>query len=145
MVFTNIKDAFRYHKFLENNISTLSYYLRDDNNLTKITEEHQRSKSNIDVQNETINMTTERTYNCEIKDIVYLIKQLIEEKLKLSLAIEDAKKNIKLDWVENGSNLTLDSAIEFNKYYHNIIDNLKRLIDLKSSESKKHEQGINSM
>jgi hypothetical protein len=119
--------------------------LRDDNNLTKITEEHQRSKSNIDVQNETINMTTERTYNCEIKDIVYLIKQLIEEKLKLSLAIEDAKKNIKLDWVENGSNLTLDSAIEFNKYYHNIIDNLKRLIDLKSSESKKHEQGINSM
>ena len=133
----NLKESYRYHNFLDTNISTLISYLRSENNVIKVSETHQKSKSNQDVQDEVIDATTERQYNCKIEDITFLVKQLVEEKLKLSLAIEDAKKNITLEWIEDGRKLTLDSAIEFNKNVRNMTNNLKYLVDLKSSEYKK--------
>ncbi len=137
MFIINIKESYRYHNFLDTNISTLISYLRSENNVIKVTETHQKSKSNQDVQDEVIDATTERQYNCKIENITFLVKQLVEEKLKLSLAIEDAKKNITLEWIEDGRKLTLDSAIEFNKNVRNMTNNLKYLVDLKSSEYKK--------
>lgn len=133
----NLKESYRYHNFLDANINTLLSYLRFENNVTKVIETHQKGKSNQDAQDEVINTTTERQYDCKIEDIAFLIKQLIDEKLKLSLAIEVAKKNIILNWIENGNNLTLDSAIEYNKNIRNMVNNLKYLVDLKSSEYKK--------
>jgi hypothetical protein len=133
----NLKESYRYHNFLDTNITTLLSYLREESNIVKVTETHQKSKSNQDVQDEVIDATTERQYNCKIEDITFLVKQLVEEKLKLSLAIEDAKKNITLEWIEDGRKLTLDSAIEFNKNVRNMTNNLKYLVDLKSSEYKK--------
>ena len=133
----NLKESYRYHNFLDTNISTLLSYLRYENNVIKVTESHQKSKSNNEAQDEEIDATTERQYSCKIEDITYLVKQLVDEKLKLSLAIEDAKKDVLLDWTEDGKNLTLDSAIEFNKNVRNIVSNLKYLVDLKSSEFKK--------
>lgn len=133
----NLKESYRYHNFLDTNISTLLSYLRYENNVIKVTESHQKSKSNNEAQDEEIDATTERQYSCKIEDIAYLAKQLVDEKLKLSLAIEDAKKDVLLDWTEDGKNLTLDSAIEFNKNVRYIVGNLKYLVDLKSSEFKK--------
>ena len=133
----DIKNSYRYHNFLDSNITTLLSYLRYENNVIKVTETHQRSKSNQDAQDEVIDATIERQYNKKIEDIVYLVKQMCDEKLKLSIAIEEAKKSIALDWIEDGKNLTLDSAIEFNKNIRNMASNLKYLVDLKSTESKK--------
>jgi hypothetical protein len=137
MVIINLKESFRYHTFLDSNITALSYYIKTENNVVKLTEVHQKSKSNNEAVDETVDMTTERTYTCKVEDIAYLVKQLIEEKLKLSLAIENAKKNIVLDWQEDGKNLTLDSAVEFNKQIRSMIANLRYLVDLKSTEFKK--------
>jgi len=137
MFIINIKESYRYHNFLDTNISTLLSYLHYENNVIKITETHQKSKSNQDVLDEVIDSTTERQYDKKVEDISFLVRQLIDEKLKLSLAIEDAKKSITLDWVEDEKYLTLDSAIEYNKNIRNIASNLKYLTDLKSSEYKK--------
>jgi hypothetical protein len=67
---------------------------------------------------------------------VFLINQLVNEKLKLSQSIEDAKKDLFLDWKENNINLSLDSAVEFAKKSRDLANNLKCLVDLKASESK---------
>jgi len=134
----SLKESFRQLNFLEKNISTLSRSLSNTSNAITIKEIHQKSKVNQDAEDETIDMTAERIYpNASIVDIAFLVKQLVDQKLELSLAIETAKKSLILDWTENGVNLTLDSAIEYAKKSRELANNLKSLVDIKSSEEKK--------
>jgi len=134
----SLKESFRQLNFLEKNISTLSRYLSNTSNAITIKEIHQKSKVNQDAVDETIDMTAERTYpNASIVDIAFLVKQLVDQKLELSLEIENAKRNLVLEWTENGVNLTLDSAVEYAKKSRELADNLKSLVDIKSSEGKK--------
>jgi len=133
----SLKESFRYLNFLERNISTLSRYLSNTSNAIKVEEIHYKSKTNPDTTDETIDMTSERTYPCNIVDIAFLVKQLTDQKLQLSLAIEDAKRNLVLDWKENGINLTLDSAVEHAKKSRELANTLKSLVDIKVNESKK--------
>lgn len=133
----SIKEACRYQNFLESNIRSLTFYINNVSNAVRIKELHLKSKSNSKVEDEEKDMTIERQFDCSVVDISYLIKQLIEEKLKLSLAIDDAKKNLKLNWMENGVNLTLDSAIEYAKKIRDLSNNLKSLVNLKSQKSNK--------
>lgn len=138
----SIKESFRNMNFLESTINSLSYYVKDTNNAFTVKEKHYKSKSNSEAIDEEIDMTSIRTYpNVSVVDIAYLIKQLVEEKTKLSLVIEDAKKSISLDWKENGRNLTLDSAVETAKKSRDLANVLKCLVDLKSSETKKQGTG----
>jgi hypothetical protein len=133
----SLKESFRYMNHLEKNISSLISYIRNTNNSIKVTENHLKSKSNSEVKDEEIDMTNEHTYpNASTVDITFLINQLVDQKLKLSLAIEDSKKNLFLDWKENGINLTLDSGVEYAKKNRDLANNLKCLVDLKPSESK---------
>lgn len=137
MFLFSIKESFRYMNFIEKNISTLSRYLSNTSNSVTIKEYHLKARSNSDTKNEEIDMTSERTYPCNIVDIAFLVKQLTDQKLKLSLAIEDAKKTLILDWKEDNKNLTLDSAVEYAKKSRELANNLKSLVDIKSSETKK--------
>jgi len=104
----------------------------------RVTEEHLRNKVNPDAQDEKIDSTPEREYDVDIEKIVMFINDLINEKLCVSTAIENAKRDTKIDWKENGLNLTLDTAIEYNKNIHSYVQNLTTLISLKSSESKSY-------
>lgn len=134
----SLKESFRQLNFLEKNISTLSRSLSNTSNAITIKEIHQKSKVNSDAIDETIDMTAERTYpEASIVDIAFLVKQLVDQKLKLSLEIEDAKRNLILEWKEDNVNLTLDSAIEYAKKSRELANNLKSLVDIKSSEGKK--------
>ena len=133
----SLKESFRYLNFLEKNISTLSRYLSNTSNAIKVEEIHYKSKTNPDTSDETIDMTSERTYQCNIVDVAFLVKQLTDQKLQLSLAIEDAKKGLILDWKENRVNLTLDSAVEHAKKSRELANTLKSLVDIKASENKK--------
>lgn len=133
----SIKEACRYQNFLESNIRSLTFYINNVSNAVRIKELHLKSRSNPKVEDEEKDMTIERQFDCSVVDISYLIKQLIEEKLKLSLAIDDAKKNLKLNWMENGVNLTLDSAVEYAKKIRDLSNNLKSLVNLKSQKSNK--------
>lgn len=133
----SLKESFRYMNHLEKTIGSLTSYIRNTNNSIKVTELHLKSKSNSEAQDEEIDQTSERTYpNASTVDITFLINQLVDEKLKLSLAIEEAKRDLFLDWKENGVNLTLDSGVEYAKKSRDLANNLKYLVDLKPSESK---------
>lgn len=132
----SIKEAFRYMNFLEKNITTLSRYISDTNNAVTIKELHLKSKSNSDTSDEELDITKEKLYPCNVVDITFLVKQLVDQKLNLSLSIEDAKRDLLLDWKEDGVKLTLDSAVEYAKKNRDLANNLKYLVDIKSSERK---------
>lgn len=132
----SLKEAYRYQKFLENNIFALTCYLHG-NNAIKITETHQKSKVNPDAQDETIDATPERQCDCSIIEIANLANELIQQKLQLSMAIENAKKGLYIDWKEDGKNLTVDSAIEYAKKTRELAERLKYLLNLKTNTTKK--------
>lgn len=131
----NIKEACRYQNFLDSVINTLSNYIRDTDNAIKITEIHLKSKNNSDAEDEILDKTTERQFDCSVVDIAYLINNLIGEKCKLSNAIEHAKRGIVIN-VDN-QEFTLDSALENAKRCRTLSGNIKVLTNLKSRGSKK--------
>lgn len=111
----NLKDACRYSNFLESMINNLGYLFSDKNNLYKITEVHYKSQSNPDVNDEVISEQVERKFSGQLQDMAFLYEQLLNEKLQLALAISEAKRNNFIGYIENGIDLDLDSAIEYNK------------------------------
>jgi len=132
---TSLKESFRILNVLDQHTSSLLSYISNKSNSLKVEEIHLKSKV-TENQDETIDQTTERQYNCSVTDISHLIFQLISQKLTLSLAIENAKKNLLLDWKENGEHLTLDTGILFAKKSRELSNSLKYLLDLKPSEAK---------
>ena len=131
----SLKESFRILNILDQHTSSLLSYISNKSNSLKVEEIHLKSKV-TDNQDETIDQTTERQYKCSVTDISFLISQLINEKLVLSLAIENAKKNLYLESQENGENLTLDTGILFAKKSRELSNSLKYLLDLKPSEAK---------
>lgn len=133
----SIKEAFRYQNFLDKNLSSLLSTLGNKSNALKVEEIHYKSKSNSEALDETVDQTAERTYpNATVVDLSFLVKQLVNQKLKLSLAIENAKRDLFLEWKEDGQSLTLDTAVEFAKKNREQANTLKYLVDLKASEKK---------
>lgn len=137
----NIKEAGHYAKHLSSLIFSLTMQLNMDANLYNTTENHLRLSANPDAVNEEIKVINENKLPCSIHDLSHLIKSLIEEKNQLALAIEAGKNSIKLDWVENGTKLTIDSAVEFNKNLREFANRLKGISNCKSSETKKTGKG----
>lgn len=133
----SIKEACRYQNFIDSNISNLSYYIKNTDNAFKVKENHIKSKSNPEILDEELDVTTERQYNCSVVDVAFLINQLVEEKLKLSNAIDKAKREVVIDYKVNNNALTIDSAVEHAKKSRELAGTLKTLVDLKSSETKK--------
>jgi len=131
----SLKESFRILNILDQHTTSLLSYISNKSNSLKVEEIHLKSKV-TDNQDETIDQTTERQYKCSVTDISFLISQLINEKLILSLAIENAKKNLYLESQENGENLTLDTGILFAKKSRELSNSLKYLLDLKPSEAK---------
>jgi len=131
----SLKESFRILNILDQHTSSLLSYISNKSNSLKVEEIHLKSKV-TENQDEVIDQTTERQYKCSVTDISFLISQLISQKLELSLSIENAKKDLFLDWQENGENLTLDTGILFAKKSRELSNNLKYLLDLKPSEAK---------
>lgn len=131
----SLKESFRVLNIIDQHTSSLLSYISNRSNSLKVEEVHLKSKV-TEKEDEIIDQTTERQYQCSVTEVSFLISQLIQEKLTLSLAIENAKKNLFLDWKENDENLTLDTGILFAKKSRELANNLKYLLDLKPSEAK---------
>jgi len=137
----NIKEAGRYANYLNTIINTLSYNLNDNNYLYQVVDTHLKNKANVDAADEDIEITIDKL-DCSVVDLMFLLNSLIDEKMKLAMAIEEAKQSIKLDWIENGKNLTIDSAIEYNIKLHEFTARLKCITSCKNSEMLKTNGGI---
>jgi hypothetical protein len=137
----NIKEACRYANFLDEIYLELQMEFSQENYIFTTTEKHLKSKACLNTEDEVIDASPDNKYdisNIKLNGIANLLMDILDEKLKLALAIEEGKKQVKLDWVEDGKNLTLDAALEHNKKLRAAADTfLRQLTDIKSSEIKK--------
>jgi len=133
----DFKTACRYQTFLDTTIGTLNYYLKNESFVTKATQNHLKSKNYKDGVDEIIEVIVkDKPFTCSVIDIVYLIKDLIEEKLALSSEMNYVKESNYISWEVNDEALSIDSAIDYNKQIHSFNSALKKLSELKSTEAK---------
>lgn len=138
----SLKEAFRTLTYIDNTVRSLTSYLSNKNNSISVKEQHLKQKSNPEAKDEELDVTTIREYSsASTVDILYLIKNLIAEKTKLEISVENAKRNIKIENKDN-KNLSLDSAISNAKQSRNLANVLNTLINIKSEETKRNGQGF---
>lgn len=92
-----LKEAFRYQNFLSRMVDRTTMCLGNRNYITKTTQEHMRKKVNADAEDETIEVSVDRPFECTNNQLVSFLKHLMEEKEKLTAAISAAKRTSAID------------------------------------------------
>lgn len=122
-----LKEAFRYQNYLDDLVNKTIRYLSDPRIFMKTVQNHMKHKVNFDAQDETIDMTTERSIEYSANELIEFLTRLCEEKEKLTFAISDAKKRCPLD---------IDAEVANNKTRQRIASVFSDLGGRKSSERK---------
>ncbi|WP_432405189.1 hypothetical protein [Wukongibacter sp. M2B1] len=114
-----IKEAGRYANFLQKNIDLLKNFFINDTLVFNTREEHLKSKV-LKGESDEIKLIEERSdLDVSLEDAIHLIESLINKKMELSMAINNAKSKTLVDWIENSEKLPLDTAIEYSKNLRN--------------------------
>ena len=121
-----LKEAFRYQNYLSLLFRQALEYLSTEDYITTRTQEHIRTNSNPDAQNEKV--CVPKVYNVDFtpNDLLDFIVTLLDEKQKLSNAITIAKKSLAID---------VDASMSMNKIKQEYINVLKGMNSIKSIET----------
>lgn len=121
-----LKEAFRHQNFLDRLMSSAEYYLRDNRNVMVSTEKHLRSKVQPTVEDVVKDSKTERELPISPNVVILFMKQVLVEKEKLSIAINNAKTQHCPD---------LDMSIAINKSRQRVVSSLKRLAAMRNKKT----------
>ena len=102
----NLKEAFRYQNFLDRIFGAACISIEKRDHCLTQTRNHLYNKVNPDMENVKEEVKTEEDFFAN-DDVIQAMLFLIEEKEKLSIAINKAKKSIDMD---------IDAAVSVNKY-----------------------------
>lgn len=131
----NIKEAGRYANFLQDKINSLNILLEDEDFILEVKEKHLISKVLKNEEDIEVGADVDKELDISVVDAVFLLKMLINEKMKLSMAINYAKAFLYVEWKEEDIRLPLDTAIEYSKSLRNFaMHNLHNLSSTKSKE-----------
>lgn len=121
------QEAYRYQKFLSQMIQSAEYYLYKKEFVTTVEQYHERKKSNPDAENETVQKEnlTKSSVDFTANDLLRFIPELLEEKEKLSIAINKAKNTTEID---------IDASLSMNKQKQEFIRVLNDMNSKKSCE-----------
>lgn len=122
----NLKESYRYANYLDGLLSDAYTYLRNKGFVTTTVEEHLRSKSNPDVEDETIEVQKPFDVEFTPNDVIDFVVKVITEKEKLSESIAKAK---------NTTDINIDNAIAMNKKKQGFVSVLNGIADIKPSET----------
>lgn len=122
-----LKEAYRYQKFLSQMIQSAEYYLYKKDFVTTVEQYHERKKSNPDAENEIVQKEnlTKSSVDFTANDLLRFIPELLEEKEKLSIAINKAKNTTEID---------IDASLSMNKQKQEFIRVLNDMNSKKSCE-----------
>jgi hypothetical protein len=109
----SIKDACRHAKHLTSLETNIKFMVRSENNYITTKQIHLKSKSDSSMQDEEIVAELPRAFTCKMHDIAFLLKDIIDEKLRLSSLVNKAKRENLTTWTEDGRQLGVDEAIEY--------------------------------
>ena len=123
----NLKESYRYANYLDSLLRRAYTYLGNTGFVTTTVEEHLRSKSNPDVDDETIEV--QKPYDVEFtpNQVIDFVVKVLDEKEKLSDAIAKAKSTTEID---------IDNAVAMNKKKQQFVGVLNEIADIKPSETK---------
>ena len=123
----NLKESYRYANYLDSLLRRAYTYLGNTGFVTTTVEEHLRSKSNPDVDDETIEV--QKPYDVEFtpNQVIDFVVKVLDEKEKLSDAIAEAKSTTEIN---------IDNAISMNKKKQGFVSVLNGIADIKPSETK---------
>lgn len=102
----NLKEAFRYQNFLDRIFGAACVSIEKRDHCLTQTRNHLYNKVNPDMENVIEEVKTEEDFFAN-DDVIQAMLFLIEEKEKLSIAINKAKESIDMD---------IDAAVSVNKY-----------------------------
>ena len=122
----NLKESFRYQKFLDTLMNRARGSLCDPDHILKVTKKHLRNAANPDAEDmeEVVELDTPFFPN---DDVIQFMEWLVEERQKLSSAISCAKASVGFD---------IDAAIEANKFRQIVYGGIKFMLTYNSSKSK---------
>ena len=123
----NLKESYRYANYLDSLLRRAYTYLGNTGFVTTTVEEHLRSKSNPDVDDETIEV--QKPYDVEFtpNQVIDFVVKVVDEKEKLSDVIAKAKSTTEIN---------IDNAISMNKKKQGFVSVLNGIADIKPSETK---------
>ena len=123
----NLKESYRYANYLDSLLRRAYTYLGNTGFVTTTVEEHLRSKSNPDVDDETIEV--QKPYDVEFtpNQVIDFVVKVLDEKEKLSDAIAKAKSTTEIN---------IDNAVAMNKKKQQFVNVLNTIADIKPSETK---------
>ena len=121
----NLKESFRYQKFLDTMMGQARRSLYDQEHALKETRKHLRSKSNPEAEDVTEEIKPETPF-FQNDDVIRFMCWLVSEREKLSLAIGEAKAN---------SGINIDAAIDTNKFRHLTHAAIKYMLDFHGSKT----------
>lgn len=119
----NLKEAFRYQNFLDITFRAAAMSIQVREHCLTQTREHLCSKVNPEAHDFLEEVKTEEEF-FKNDDVIKVMLFLIEEKKKLSIAINDAKKSIDLD---------IDAAVTVNKYRQQLGRSISYMMKFKQS------------
>lgn len=120
-----LKEAFTYQNYLSNLIEDCISYLTSGGNITKTKQEHLRTKSKPDANDEVIELPKGTDVNATPNQVIEFMIDITREKESLSKAINDAKLN---------ADINIDSAIDINKNKQRVANILDIISNIKPSE-----------
>ena len=123
----NLKESYRYANYLDSLLRRAYSYLNSNGFVTTTVEEHLRSKSNPDVEDEVIEVKSPYDVEFTPNDVIDLVVKILDEKEKLSDAIAKAKSTTEVD---------IDNAVAMNKKKQQFVGVLNEIADIKPSETK---------
>lgn len=120
-----LKESFRYQNFLDRVISNISVFLSSSSQVTTVTQFNSKKSVFSEAEDEELDISRKRTYNCKPQDAVSLLMSLLEAKEVLCNAISTAKLNSEVD---------IDNIVSLNKKRQEVAGVFLDMSNMQSSE-----------
>ena len=121
----NLKESFRYQKFLDGLMNSARYSVQNSEHALKITRIHNRSQANPEAEDMTEEVTFGEFYPND--SVLMFMTWLVSEREKLSNAISLAKRRLPID---------IDAAVETNKFRQSVHAAVKSMLRNRASKAK---------
>lgn len=129
----NLKEAFRFQNKLESLIMDTENILDDEDSVTLTKRTYLYKKANPDAENETVTIIPDTEYYRQLNEMIEFAVYLLDQREKLSEAINKAKRGLPLD---------LDGEVSLNRYRQRLSETFRRMARIKSKEVTETNGGV---
>lgn len=129
----NLKEAFRFQNRIEYLISETEGILSSEDCVTLTRRTYLYKKANPDAENETVTVIPDTEYYKQINELVEFVMYLLDQREKLSEAINKTKQKLPID---------LDGEVSLNRYRQRVSEIFRQMARIKGREVTESNGGV---